>query len=181
MLVLSLISACNWDQADPGQENYTNPTEQNLKTNKNGTHETPIVHKTSGDTERAKELVQLTEQVEGVEYARVIVSGMYTVVGAKIQKDMNKDEVVDIIYQKVNSHTHGANAVVTTDPKHLKKLQQWGKEINEGSLKSEIYNGLGRMISNIKPNENYPSEHSIPSEDELKQDRINETSEPNKK
>ncbi|WLD95239.1 YhcN/YlaJ family sporulation lipoprotein [Alkalihalobacillus sp. AL-G] len=175
LFVFSIISACNWDQADPGQENYTNPTEQNFKTNKNGLNSSPIVLKNSGEAASAKDLVQLTEQVEGVEYARSIVSGIYSVIGAKIQSGYDKEKTIENIYKKVNTHSRGANAVVTTDPTHLNKLKKWGDEINEGGLKANIYNNLGVMISQIKPNDNYPSNDALPSEEELQQERIKET------
>lgn len=174
LFVLHFLAACNWIDAEEGQENYTDPTEQNFQTNKNGLEDTPIVKRTSAETANAEELVKLTEQVNGVKNARALVSGIYIVVGANLEKDADREQTVKKIYESLSGHSHGANAFVTTDPQHLSTLDEWGKAIKNNKITEDmdIYNGLGVMISHIEPNDNVQIRKSNPSKEYLDQHRL---------
>ncbi|MGM7701263.1 YhcN/YlaJ family sporulation lipoprotein [Pseudalkalibacillus sp. Hm43] len=174
LFVLHFLAACNYIDAEEGQENYSNPTEQNFRTNKNNLEDTPIVKRTSAESANAKELVELTEQVNGVESARAIVSGIYIVVGIQLEKGAGENETVKAVYERLSSHSHGANALVTANPEHIRTLDEWGTAIKNNKMTEEIdiYNGLGVMISHIKPNEDLQIRKSNPSKEYLDRHRL---------
>ncbi|WP_349410586.1 YhcN/YlaJ family sporulation lipoprotein [Pseudalkalibacillus sp. SCS-8] len=169
LFVLQLLAACNFIDAEEGQEYYSDPTQQNFQTNKNGLEDTPIVKRTSAETANAQELVQLAEQVEGVKNARAIVSGIYIVVGTDLKEGAEEKQTVKAVYERLSGHSHGANALVTTNEEHLKTLDEWGKAITSRKITEniDIYNGLGVMISEIKPNEDLRIRKSNPSKEYL--------------
>ncbi|MCF6137197.1 YhcN/YlaJ family sporulation lipoprotein [Pseudalkalibacillus berkeleyi] len=174
LIVFLILVACNGMNGEEGQRHYSNPTEQDFKINKNNIEDAPIVKRTSAESANAKELVKLTEQVKGVKSARAIVSGIYIVVGVELEQNVDEEKTVNQIYRQLSSHSKGANALVTTNAEHLATMQEWGKAINKNKITEEldIYNGLGVMISKIKPNENLEIRKSNPSKEYLDQHRL---------
>ncbi|MGP4080127.1 YhcN/YlaJ family sporulation lipoprotein [Pseudalkalibacillus sp. R45] len=175
LLAVNILAACNngdeaLDQA--WEENYSNPGKTRISQKGSTLQNSPQVKERASESAQAEELVKMTEQVDGVDKADAIVTGMYSVVGAKLEKGVDQNAVVNEIYSRLDDISQGANAVVTTDPQHLKKMNEWGKEINKRGFHKGIYNELVAMMSQIPAPEREIHE-SNPSKMDLDRERIN--------
>ncbi len=175
LFIASVLAACNngdeaLDQA--WEENYTNPGKTRISQNESGLEHSPLVKERDGESEQAEDLVKMTEQVEGVESADAIVTGIYSIVGAKLEEGADENATVDRIYASLDDLSQGANAMVTTEPAHLKKMKEWGKELEHRRLNHGIYNEVGTMIGQIKAKNNREIDESNPSKMDVDREHI---------
>jgi YhcN/YlaJ family sporulation lipoprotein len=154
------LTACNTNK-QPNQES-TEETKQ-IKNTKAGREpnsqiDSPLVEEKSEEVHQSRDLVRLTENINGVSKAYVIVSGMYTLVGVesvqKVKAGNEDEQLRKEVYDVLKENAHGRNAAITTDPIKIAEIKRLGEKVEQGKrhqLHRGVYNELGKLISGIKP------------------------------
>jgi YhcN/YlaJ family sporulation lipoprotein len=155
-----MLSACNTNKNSNMESQEETKQIKNTKSGRdpNSQIDTPLVERKSEEVHQSKDLVNLTEGINGVSQAYVIVSGLYTLVGIEPVQKVNPGEENEPLRKKVydvlKENAHGRNAAITTDPDKIKQIKQLGSKIEHGKrhqLHRGVYNDLGYIISQIKP------------------------------
>lgn len=128
-------------------------------------------------------LVRLASRVPNVNDATAVVLGPYAVVGIDVNSDLNRDRVSTIKYsvaESLKSDPYGATAVVLADADSYVRLQEMGRDIQNGrpvtGILEELAEIVGRVMPEIpldlkEPTAPNPTEQNNP---QLQQDEKNE-------
>lgn len=173
-LVIMFITACSAFDNNDDANNFSDPSYQRLS-NETRDNDAPNVKQNSGENDVAKDLVTLSNKVKGVKGATAVVSGMYSVVGITFDEKLSakqKEQVKNNVYQALGTHPRGANTLIATKASDIQKLKKMRERMNNTKVASGVYEDLGRLISTLEPNETNPSRSAYPSEQDLKNSRI---------
>lgn len=119
--------------------------------------DSPLVEEKNFEVHQSKDLVQLSEKVNGVDKAYVIVSGIYTLVGIvpaePVKAGEENDQLRKEVYNVLKGNAHGRNAAITTDPDKIDEIKKLGNKIGQSETDSKggVYNELGILIGKIRP------------------------------
>jgi hypothetical protein len=176
LLLILFVTACNVFSDDEAiEENVSNPSYENLKTNNNGKFNAPYAVQNSGEKHVAKDLGHLAEMVEGVNGVTAVVSGIYSVVGITFDDNISATQRVRVkenVYRSLSTHPRGANTVIATKQNDIEKLKEIRAKLNDNKYADQVYEDLGILIGTLEPNESNPTRKAYPSEEELKESRM---------
>jgi YhcN/YlaJ family sporulation lipoprotein len=137
----------NWGVRDWANNYNTDMYNNNLNNN--------VANRTNAGTQRADDLANVCEQVQGVEDATVVVTGNTAYVGIDLDTNTNIANERDIknqVAQKVRASGKDINTVyVSTEVDFMDRLRNVGTGIRNGRPVDAFTTELNEMIQRITP------------------------------
>jgi YhcN/YlaJ family sporulation lipoprotein len=174
----AFLTGCNQQNnqtAYDQQQNGDNPRPINVE-NSNIQRQQ---NETSQDVSR--NLVRIATAVPDVEDATAVVLGNYAFVGIDVDSSVERSEVGTIKYsvaEALKDDPHGAQAMIVADPDLYARLQEVGKDIENGRPVQGVLNELsdiaGRLMPELPKNTQQLNPDEAPDESKNKADQQEE-------
>jgi YhcN/YlaJ family sporulation lipoprotein len=99
-------------------------------------------------------LVELASRVPNVNDATAVVLGPYAVVGIDVNSDLDRERVSTIKYsvaESLKNDPYGATAVIIADADTYVRLQEMGRDIQNGRPLAGILEELAEIVGRVIP------------------------------
>jgi YhcN/YlaJ family sporulation lipoprotein len=178
LLLAVLISGCNQNNqlANDNNNNGDNPKPITVKNS-----DIEKKQENSAGQEVSKHLVKIATSVPDVEDATAVVLGNYAFVGIDVDANVERSEVGTIKYsvaEALKDDPHGAQAVIVADPDLYARLQEVGKDIQNGRPVQGVLNELsdiaGRLMPELPKNAKPINPEEAPEQPKKKMNEKNE-------
>ncbi|WP_196220164.1 YhcN/YlaJ family sporulation lipoprotein [Terrilactibacillus tamarindi] len=184
-LSLAIVSGCSFHSQTEEQDfSKRDSTNQSKVYQMNQSIDYPSKKLSNQDI--ARRLVHLAEQTPDVKGATAVIVGKYAVVGLTLDKHLDRTRVGTVKYtvsQAIKNDPYGANAVITSNPDVIERLNEIGQAFKKGRPISGIANELADVVERVIPeftknvkdhqNQNKPSKlnqkqnnHQVPAQKE---------------
>ncbi|WP_404432760.1 YhcN/YlaJ family sporulation lipoprotein [Sutcliffiella horikoshii] len=99
-------------------------------------------------------LVELATRVPNVNDATAVVLGPYAVVGIDVNSDLDRERVSTIKYsvaESLKNDPYGATAIILADADSFVRLQEMGRDIQNGRPITGVMEELAEIVGRVMP------------------------------